>query len=202
MPQNDQLILASESPRRRRLLASAGFTFTVIPSQIDEETIGHETPEDTVRRLAEAKAEAVTKKFPRCWIIGADTLVAIAGQILGKPDSVDAARQMLRQLSGAAHQVYTGFTLQHRHRRYRFSQSVCTTVTFKPLTPGEIEWYLATREPFDKAGGYAVQGKGAFMVKTIHGSYTNVVGLPMSEIIDALTVAGVAAHFPVRQAAF
>jgi septum formation protein len=188
------LILASESPRRQDLLEQAGFLFSVVPSKIDESDISHISPEKNARMLAEAKARAVGRDYPDCWVLGADTIVSIFNRILGKPTSDRDAGRMLAQLSGQAHRVYTGYALLHHDQNYLFSESVCTTVRFKTLTPGEIEWYLATNEPFDKAGAYAIQGKGAWMVRTINGSYTNVVGLPMSEVVHALARVGLAKH--------
>lgn len=192
--QKSRLILASESPRRRYLLKQAGFIFSIIPSKINEATVTHVSPEKNARLLAEAKAVDVGRDHPHCWVMGADTIVAVSNQTLGKPASDQEANRMLRQLSGKSHRVYTGYALRHHGRDYLFSESVCTTVQFKTLTPSEIEWYLATKEPFDKAGAYAIQGKGAFMVKRINGSYTNVVGLPVSEVIDALAKVGLADH--------
>ncbi len=188
------LILASESPRRQNLLEQAGFFFSVVPSEIDEAKISHISPEKNARMLAEAKARSVGRDYPDCWVLGADTIVAISNQILGKPTSGQDARRMLTQLSGRSHRVYTGYALLHHEQNSLFSGSVCTKVQFKTLTPGEIEWYLGTNEPFDKAGAYAIQGKGAWMVSRINGSYTNVVGLPMREVVHALAKVGLADH--------
>jgi len=187
-----RLILASASPRRQNLLEQAGFLFSVVPSRIDEAGISHASPEKNARMLAEAKARAVARDYPDCWVLGADTIVAISNQILGKPTSGQDASRMLTLLSGRSHRVYTGYALLNNSQNYLFSESVCTSVQFKTLTPGEIEWYLATDEPFDKAGAYAIQGKGAWMVSRINGSYTNVVGLPMCEVVHTLAKVGLA----------
>jgi len=192
--QKNQLILASTSPRRRRLLKQAGFIFSILPSKIVEATITHSSPEKNAQLLAKAKAEDVAQVHPQSWVIGADTIVSVSNKILGKPASDKDAHDMLTQLSGKSHRVYTGFAIRHHDQGYLFSESICTTVQFKTLTPGEIKWYLATKEPFDKAGAYAIQGKGAFMIKRINGSYTNVVGLPVSNVVGALAKVGLADH--------
>lgn len=180
------IILASKSPRRRCLLEQAGLTFSVVPSHFDESSIPVAEPSEFVVKLAEAKAFEVALKYPKKWIIGADTIVSIDKAILGKPESGDDARDMLRQLSGRTHQVYTGYCVHCRSQNRQFSDVVKTDVQFKNLTTDEINWYIHTREPFDKAGAYAIQGLGTFLVKCISGSYTNVVGLPVCEVIELL----------------
>lgn len=185
-----RLILASQSPRRRYLLSQAGLTFEVIPSLVDEEGFAMDDPAAGVRRLAEAKAGEVARNFPESWIIGADTVVQIGAEILGKPRSKAEARAMLAQLSGQTHKVLTGYAIRRHAKDYLFSETIVTDVTFKHLTATEIEWYIQTREPFDKAGAYAVQGLGTFLVRRINGSYTNVVGLPVSEVISHLIAIG------------
>lgn len=189
--QHTKLILASKSPRRKYLLEQAGIEFDVVPSQFDENAMALKKPNLYVQALSQAKAEEVAQKFPDRWIIGADTIVLIDGQILGKPTGKDAARRMLEQLSGQTHQVYTGFTICCIDRKKTHTDAVCTDVTFKELSQNEIEWYIHTDEPFDKAGAYAIQGLGTFLVKTIKGSYTNVVGLPVCEVIEHLIQEGV-----------
>jgi septum formation protein len=186
-----RLILASASPRRKYLLEQAGLRFTVIPGDLDENAITAASPDAQVRLLAEAKAEAIARRHPEAWVIGADTMVVIGGRILGKPADTEEARHMLRQLSGQRHQVHTGFAILCRERKRRFSATVTTEVEFKTLSPAEIEWYLQTGEPFDKAGAYAIQGIGTFLVRRIDGSYTNVVGLPVCEVIEVLIAEGV-----------
>jgi len=189
MPRNTiepRLILASSSPRRKHLLEQAGLTFEVVPGTVDEKNILAESPEDHVRLLAEAKADEIARHYPEAHVIGADTIVVIEAIILGKPASSAEARDMLKKLSGRNHAVLTGYAVRCDRSEYLHSETIRTIVRFKPLTNSEIEWYLETKESFDKAGAYAIQGQGAFMVKRIIGSYTNVVGLPMSEVIDCL----------------
>jgi len=185
------LILASKSPRRRYLLEQAGLNFSVIPSSIDETKIPVSSPETYVRILSEAKADDISKKYPEKWVIGADTIVVKNGAVLGKPGSIHEARYMLKQLSGQAHQVFTGYSVLCKTKHRKFSETVQTEVLFKNLTDEEIEWYIHTKEPFDKAGAYAIQGLGTFLVKRINGSYTNVVGLPVCEVIEFLIKEGV-----------
>ncbi|OQY12656.1 MAG: septum formation inhibitor Maf [Desulfobacteraceae bacterium 4572_187] len=186
------LILASKSPRRSYLLDQAGLTFTVIPSSFDENSVSLSTPEAYVKTLAEAKATDVSKAYPESWVIGADTIVVINGTMLGKPDSKEQARAMLKRLSGKTHQVYTGYCICCLDRKRVFLNCVKTDVLFKNLSDNEIEWYINTSEPFDKAGAYAIQGLGTFIVKSIKGSYTNVVGLPVCEVIEFLIEEGIA----------
>ena len=185
------LILASKSPRRRYLLEQAGLKFSVIPSSIDESKIPLCSPETYVRILSEAKVDDISKKYPEKWVIGADTIVLKNNDILGKPRSKDDARTMLKQLSGQVHQVLTGYAVCCKAKNKMFSETIKTDVLFKNLTHDEIEWYVHTREPFDKAGSYAIQGLGTFLVKSINGSYTNVVGLPVCEVIEFLIKEGV-----------
>jgi len=187
-----RLILASSSPRRSYLLDQAGLTFNVIPSSFDENSVSLSTPETYVKALAEAKAADVSKAYPESWVIGADTIVVIDGSILGKPDSKEQARAMLKSLSDKTHQVYTGYCICCRAKERNFSDTVKTDVLFKNLADNEIEWYINTSEPFDKAGAYAIQGLGTFIVKSIKGSYTNVVGLPVCEVIEFLIQEGIA----------
>ncbi|MBU0986830.1 MAG: septum formation inhibitor Maf [Proteobacteria bacterium] len=185
------MILASKSPRRRYLLKQAGLSFVVIPSNIDEKSIEITSPETYVRILSEAKANDVAQKYPEKWVIGADTIVLKDGAILGKPGSQPEARTMLKRLSGQVHQVLTGYAICCKARQRCFSETIKTDVLFKNLTDEEIEWYIHTQEPFDKAGAYAIQGLGTFLVKSIQGSYTNVVGLPVCEVIEFLIQEGV-----------
>jgi septum formation protein len=180
------LILASESPRRKYLLEQAGLRFTVIPSRFDERRIAPAAADEYVKVLAEGKAKDISAKYPAAWVIGADTIVSIDGKILGKPSSEAHARRMLQHLSDRTHQVYTGYCICCTACRRLHSDTVKTDVQFKRLSPEEIEWYIHTGEPFDKAGAYAIQGLGTFLVKRINGSYTNVVGLPVCEVVEFL----------------
>ena len=181
-----KLILASQSPRRRYLLEQAGIKFSVIPSSFDESSIKLSSPDSYVRQLAECKASEISEKYPASWVIGADTIVFIDGTILGKPGSKSEARAMLERLSGKTHQVLTGYSICCQNAGRRFTDAVKTEVQFKKLSEEEIDWYLDSGEPFDKAGAYAIQGIGTFLVRRINGSYTNVVGLPVCEVVEYL----------------
>ena len=186
-----KLILASKSPRRRYLLKQAGLDFSVIPSFFDEASVPLSTPATHVRQLAEYKAADVAGNYPDSWVIGADTIVLINGMILGKPGSSGEAGAMLKSLSGRTHQVLTGYCICCKAKERWHSETIHTDVTFKRLSDAEIQWYIHTGEPFDKAGAYAIQGLGTFLVKSINGSYTNVVGLPVCEVIEFLIKEGV-----------
>lgn len=188
---NSRLILASKSPRRRYLLEQAGLVFSVIPSNFDENSIPLSSPKTYVRRLAEAKAKDVSARYTDSWVIGADTMVFIDDTMLGKPGSRSEARKMLRRLSGKLHQVLTGYCICCKTTGRLFSETVVTDVFIKELTELQIDWYINSGEPFDKAGAYAIQGIGTFLVKHIRGSYTNVVGLPVCEVLEFLINAGV-----------
>ena len=185
-----EIILASKSPRRRYLLKKAGLEFTVIPSEVDENAAILSDPESYVRSLAEAKAGDISDRYPDSWIIGADTVVFIDNTILGKPATRDQARAMLESLSAKTHQVHTGYCICRKATGHFISDCVTTDVSFKNLSAKEIEWYINSGEPFDKAGAYAIQGLGTFLVKRINGSYTNVVGLPVCEILEYLIQEG------------
>ena len=184
------LILASKSPRRRQLLSDAGLSFSVIPSGIDESAVPGDAPVGYARRLAQAKALDVARDHPEAWVVGADTIVVTDEAILGKPRSVDNAREMLHCLGGRLHRVITGYCICRQDPRHLICASVVTKVWFKTLTAEEIEWYVETREPFGKAGAYAIQGIGGCLVKCIEGSYSNVVGLPVCEVLEALEKEG------------
>lgn len=184
------IILASASPRRRELLASIGLEFEVVPSDIPEERAEGEAPEEYVARLSREKAEAIAAKHPDRWIIAADTTVLMGEQLLEKPrDRADAAR-MLAAIAGRTHIVYTGVTLQHAGKGHRETRVAESEVRMLPLSAREIEWYVETGEPLDKAGAYAIQGVGAMFIDSIHGSYSNVVGLPLATLYEMLRRAG------------
>ena len=198
---NSALILASKSPRRRYLLTQVGLNFKVVPSSVDETCIPQSKPSSYVKALAEAKAGDISTKYPDCWVIGADTIVLIDDTILGKPSSRKDAQRMLHRLSDRTHQVLTGYAICCRAKNRRFSETIKTEVLFKKLSDAEINWYINTEEPFDKAGAYAIQGLGTFLVRSISGSYTNVVGLPVCEVIEHLISEGVIGlHIEQRQA--
>jgi septum formation protein len=136
--------------------------------------------------MAEGKAKDISQRFSDSWVIGADTIVFIDDTILGKPASRPQARHMLQRLSGRTHQVLTGYCICCQASERLFSETIETEVCFKELTDLQIDWYINSGEPFDKAGAYAIQGIGSFLVKRIHGSYTNVVGLPVCEVLEFL----------------
>jgi septum formation protein len=189
MPAN-RIVLASASPRRAELLESAGIRFQVIPGHVDETPLPDERPVDHVLRLAEDKAREAARREEGDFFIGADTIVLCASEIMGKPrDAADATR-MLEALAGREHQVVTGFAIYQRQRDTTHRQAVATRVFFKELSTREITAYVATGCPMDKAGAYAIQGGAAFMVRSIEGSYTNVVGLPLCEVVEALAAVG------------
>lgn len=182
----ERIVLASASPRRRELLASAGIEFDVSPGDVPEDPLPGEMPGDHVLRLAREKACEVAARMDGRFFIGADTIVLCDGEIMGKPrDEADAAR-MLNKLSGIPHEVITGFAVYDREREIILCDSVTTRVFFKKLRDDEIEEYVASGCPMDKAGAYAIQGGAAHMVERIEGSYTNVVGLPLCEVVEAL----------------
>lgn len=182
----DKLILASKSPRRLELLNQMGISVTVNPSNVDESQVLTQDPELHVEELAQLKASDVAKKHPNSWIIAADTIVVTGKRILGKPKSRKESISMLLKLNNKEHQVYTAFCICHKNRLISVTRSVKTDVIFKKLSQKEIEWYADTQEPFDKAGGYGIQGAGAFLVRKINGSYSNVVGLPICEVFETL----------------
>ena len=186
------IILASASPRRSELLEQVGVRFQVIPSDTDEVLLAGETAEAHAVRLSRDKALEVARRqtIAGRWFIGSDTIVVLDGAILGKPADAAAARAMLKSLSGRHHRVVSGYAVHDRVSGRTISAAVMTKVFFKELTSREIEGYIATGEPFDKAGAYAIQGIGSFMIPRIEGSYTNVVGLPLCEVISGLEELG------------
>ena len=180
------IILASASPRRSELMALAGIEFGVDPADICEDALTGELPADHVMRLSHEKADAVAARTAGRFFIGADTIVVLDGAILGKPVDADDALRMLSGLSGRDHEVITGFTVYDKISGIHISRSVTTRVTFKKLTVSEIAAYIATGCPMDKAGAYAIQGGAVHFVRSINGSYTNVIGLPMTELYEVL----------------
>ena len=197
-----KIVLASGSPRRRELLTGLGLDYTVLVSGV-EEHVTEKEPDRVVEELSAQKAQdvlqkllsAVSRQEVQIWdgredflVIGADTIVALDGHILGKPTSMKDAAEMLGWLSGRRHQVYTGVTLYHHSRgetrRHTFHE--CTQVRFYPMTEEEISWYISTGEPMDKAGAYGIQGLGSRFVKAIEGDYSNVVGLPVARLYQEL----------------
>jgi len=177
------LVLASKSPRRRELLARLGIEFEVLPSEAQEPSPAGESPPNYVSNLAQAKAEEVFSKV-RKPTLAADTVVVCEGEILGKPKDFDDALRMLRLLSARFHRVLTAYVILTEGERR--AGVVETKVCFKPLAEEEIKAYLATDEPWDKAGAYAIQGIASYMVERVEGSVTNVIGLPLTEVVADL----------------
>jgi len=177
------LLLASGSSRRKELLDQIGVHYQSASMDIDESVLVNETPSDYVFRLAKEKAQAGIAVHPDMIVLAADTSVVVAGNILGKPDNAPMAHEMLRQLSGKTHQVLTGIAVAQRIQGETNveAQVVVTNVSFSVLTDLQIELYIKTGEPMDKAGAYGIQGKAALFVERIQGSYSNVVGLPLAE---------------------
>jgi septum formation protein len=191
------LILASASPRRRELLAATGLAFEIVPAAIDEAPLPGEAAAPYVRRLAVAKAQAVAQRHPGATVLGADTTVTIDGLLLGKPQTPDEGRWMLHRLRGRKHAVVTGVAViaagaEGRGAERCAVEVVISWVHMRPFTTRTVDWYLATGEPLDKAGAYAVQGLGAALVERVEGSYTNVVGLPLTETLALLQRFGIA----------
>jgi septum formation protein len=178
------LILASSSPRRRELLRALGLEFEVMVTDVDEALLRSESPVAAVERLARAKADAAAAALgPRpCLVLAADTLVAISGQVLGKPSSRTEAGSMLRRLAGHRHDVHTAVALLDTDTARHAAAVVTSSVRMAAMSDEEIDWYVGTGEPLDKAGAYAVQGLGAVYVESIDGNYTNVVGLPLPAV--------------------
>jgi septum formation protein len=184
-----QLILASASPRRADLLRAAGYEFDVVPADVDESARAGEAPGEYVMRIAAAKARAVLRDFPDAAVIGADTTVVVDGDLLGKPADEDDARRMLARLSGRSHIVLTGVVVASVRRES--GASVSTIVRFVAMSGEDIDRYVASGEPADKAGAYAVQGLGSRFVEAVDGSYSNVVGLPVRLVAKLLAEQGI-----------
>lgn len=181
-------MLASASPRRADLLTAAGFAFDTVPADVDERVLPGERPDDHVRRLALSKASAVAHLYPQRGVVAADTVVVIEELILGKPENDEAAAAMLRRLSGRSHEVLTGLCVCYASRMRQAVER--STVTFATLRDDEILAYVATGEPRDKAGAYAIQGIASRFVVEVEGSYSNVMGLPVSTLYGLLRELG------------
>jgi septum formation protein len=186
-----RFVLASSSPRRRELLTSVHIEFDVVPSHVPEVHQPGEAPEEYVARLSRDKAGAIAAQHPSRWIIAADTTVFYGDQLLEKPaDGNDAAR-MLSLIAGKTHIVYTGVTLQNGEAGYRDTRVAETEVRMSPMSQEDVDWYVATGEPLDKAGAYAAQGIGGLFIDSVHGSFTNVVGLPLALLFQMIRKAGI-----------
>lgn len=179
-----EIILASASPRRKELLETAGISFTVKVADVEEVIEKNMSADKVVMSLALQKASAVAKDNPDAVVIGADTVVVLDGEILGKPKSEENAVELLMMLSGRVHTVYTGVAIIEGEKVKNFCEA--TQVEFYPLEKEEIEAYVATKEPMDKAGAYGIQGRGCVLIKKINGDYFNVVGLPVSAVYREL----------------
>lgn len=186
-----KFILASSSPRRRQLLTSIGVEFDVIPSNVPEVHQQGEAPEEYVARLSRDKATAIANDHRDRWVIAADTTVFLDDQLLEKPVDAEDAKRMLATIAGRTHMVYTAVTLLHLDENWRDTRVAETEVRMLPLSPADIDWYVATGEPLDKAGAYAAQGIGGVFIDSIHGSFTNVVGLPLATLFQMLRKAGI-----------
>ena len=192
--QHRPLCLASSSPRRQELLKKYDLKFDIHSPEIKETPQRNEAAKSFVKRMAREKALNVQKTFSElaedAIILAGDTIVFFGGKILGKPQSIQDARTMLTQLSGRTHQVFTGFSILDSASGNQITDFVCTEVRFLKLDADLLEWYLNSKEPFDKAGAYSIQGLGAILVESISGSYSNVVGFPIECIIPNLTANG------------
>ncbi len=186
---HNKLILASGSPRRRELLSRLGISFEVITKNINESARAGESPADLVQRLSKDKALAVSLEHKEDLILAADTVVALDGRIMGKPHDKNEAFDFLSQLNNRTHEVFTGICLINKEQIN--TQVVCTRVTFGHFSDDILKAYTATGEGADKAGAYAIQGQGAFLISSISGSPTNVIGLPMQEVSKLLQASGI-----------
>jgi len=193
-----RIILASNSPRRKELLALFGFEYSIQPADVDESPLEKEIPGDYVSRLAEAKACAIGKNAEEgSFVIAADTTVADGDMLLGKPRNEEESRKMLKQLRDRVHQVYTGIAVFDNKINKIFTELVCTDVPMRDYTDNEIDEYIATGDPFDKAGGYAIQHRGFHPVSKLSGCYANVVGLPLCHLFRTLKKTGVNADIDI-----
>ena len=186
-----KIILASASPRRKQLLEQIGLKFEVDPSDYDEKIEPGLGPRELAKKISRGKAETVARRHKNAIVIGADTFIVLGNRILGKPHTADEARKMLEAISGKPHLVITGFCVIGSDTGKTISGSAETIVFVKKLTPKEIDAYVKSGEPLDKAGAYAIQGLGAVIVERIEGDYFNVIGLPLSALAEALQEFGI-----------
>lgn len=189
----NSIVLATESQRRIDMLRTLGISFAIVPPHVDERRRKNEAPKDYVLRMAVEKANKVGRLFPDKWVIGVDTIVCLRGRIFGKPRDEEDAIQMLKTLQGKWHKVLSGFCIVNIQMEIEYKDLVQTKVFIKDMTDTEIMKYVKTQEPFGKAGSYALQGRGSYMVKEIRGSYTNVIGLPICEIAEVFLSLGIVA---------
>ena len=193
------LILASSSPRRQDFLAGLGLRFTVVPAAIDESVLAGELPEPFARRMAAAKAELIARDCPEACVLGADTVVALEDTVFGKPRDRADALAILQTLRGRTHQVTTGVAVVCPARGIDEVFTVSSEVSFAASPDDILRAYIATGEPMDKAGAYAIQGRGAFLVRAIAGSCSNVVGLPVHDLVTVLLHHRLVRVAPVEQ---
>ena len=186
-----RIILASSSPRRKELLEKIGLKFEVEPSNYKEDINSWLEPHELAREVSLKKAEVVASKHKNAIVIAADTFIVFEGEILGKPGTGAEARKMLRTISGKSHSVITGFSIIDTAKNKKLSRSVETKVHIRKLTLAEIDTYVKSKEPLDKAGAYAIQGLGAVFVESIEGDYYNVIGLPLCSLTEALKEFGI-----------
>lgn len=189
------IILASASPRRQRFLARLGLDYQCIPADIDEKAYPNETPESFVQRMAVAKARRIAEQHPFACVIGADTVVCLGARIFGKPANTIQALSMLQHLRGRTHQVITGLAILCKEKNIEDTSICSSSVRFAFFPDHVLQAYIDTGEPMDKAGAYAIQGKGSFLIRSIEGSWTNVVGLPMDKLLHALLKHGLISSF-------
>ena len=187
---NAEIILASGSPRRRRFLEELGLDFTVQVADVDESVSTDESPEEFVRRLSLEKARFIAEDNQEVFVIGADTVVVLDDKILGKPEDPSDAMTMLKTLAGRTHEVWTGFTILKYASDVSTTEAIRTEVTFVETPDDVLSAYVGSGEPLDKAVAYGIQGRGGILVKKIDGSYSNVVGLPMVELVSELLFLG------------
>ena len=186
-----KIILASASPRRKELLEKIGLKFEVEPSNYAEDMHSKLSPDKLARAISLEKARAVARKHKNAIVIAADTFIVFRGKIMGKPNTEAEARKMLMALRGKSHSVITGFTILDTEENKVLTKSVETVIHIKKLTPEEIDGYVKSKEPLDKAGAYAIQGLGSVIVERIEGDYFNVMGLPLSALAESLTEFGI-----------
>ncbi|MDQ3076184.1 MAG: Maf family protein [bacterium] len=184
--QNKRIILASTSPRRKELLAKTGLLFEVLPGSYEEDMSLPMSPTELAKYLSKGKAEAVATENPEAVVIGADTFLSFEGQVLGKPHTKERAKEMLNMLNGKQHSVITGVTVIEKASDKIISETFESKVTFKNLTDEEIDRYIATGEPLNRAGAYAIQGGGDKFIEKIEGDYDLIVGLPVLEVVKIL----------------
>ena len=195
---NNPLVLASISPRRKAILKQIGIPFESAGSRIEETLYKETQPANIACHIATQKVESIEHAYTKRWILGADTIVVINKTIFGKPKNPEECQDMLLSLKGKTHEVITGFCIHDPEKKLVHREAVITKVKIKELSNIEIEAYVDTGEPFGKAGAYAIQGIGSFMIEQINGSYTNVVGLPVFEVVNALVRCGGLKCFPLN----